>query len=406
MRPRFLATHLARFGWQPIVVTVAERHYEESGDAASLALLPPGLHVERVAAWPAAICRPLGFGDVSLRAQYALRRRVAEIVAREKIDLIFCTVLPGYTMLVGAWAKQKFGIPFVLDYQDPWVTEAGARQPCFSKAGLAHGLAVRLEPSAVQCADALTAVSPDTLQPLRKRDLLPDGLAVETIPIGADAADHEVAVRAGRSWIKREANEFVLVYTGTIIESMMPTVKTFFRAVRQLLDAKPQRPPRIHFIGTSAQPAGRDAHGLERIARELGVGEIFRLEPRRIGYLDTLRTMQDAEVLLLFGSNAAHYTASKIFPCWLAGKPVLALFHAASTINQLAHELGGVRILNYDAQNGPEQQLDNLVSALRELSACGLGALPPRNEAAFAPYSARNAAQRYARLFDRVTHRS
>src|SRR4051812_13364448 len=67
MRPRFLATHLSGFGWQPIVVSVDSAHYEESNDETSLSLLPPGLRVERVAAWPSAICRPLGFGDVALR---------------------------------------------------------------------------------------------------------------------------------------------------------------------------------------------------------------------------------------------------------------------------------------------------------------------------------------------------
>ena len=39
-RVRLMAGHLAEFGWEPIVVTVHPRHYEEPGDAASLALLP------------------------------------------------------------------------------------------------------------------------------------------------------------------------------------------------------------------------------------------------------------------------------------------------------------------------------------------------------------------------------
>ena len=133
-----------------------------------------------------------------------------------------------------------------------------------------------------------------------------------------------------------------MAYTGTIDEGMLPSVRTLFRGVRALLDAKPARQPSLHFIGTSAQPGGRDPHGLERIAGESGVGEVFRLEPHRIGYLDALRTMQDADVLLLLGSHDAHYTASKIFPCWLSGKPIFALFHAASTVNHLARELGGV----------------------------------------------------------------
>jgi hypothetical protein len=419
-RTRLMAGSLREFAWEPVIVTVDPAQFEEQCDTASLALLPKDLRIERVGAMPAAICRPLGFGDVSLRAQWTMRRRVAEIIRREKVDLIFATVLPGYTSLVGAWAKRKFGLPFVLDYQDPWVSARDKGQPRFSKAGLAHWLAMRLEPGVVSCADALTAVSDDTLGTLRERGLILKGLPTETIPIGADAGDHAAAARAGQSWIQgvagsplpadgahgvtRPTEEFQLAYIGTIIESMLPSVRALFRAVRSLLDAKPARRPQIHFIGTSAQPEGRDAHGLERIAGELGVGEVFRLEPRRIGYLDALRSMQDADALLLLGSREAHYTASKIFPCWLSGKPVFALFHAASTVNELARELGGIRVVTYVATNGAESKVDEVAATLRELMESGLAALKRRDESAFEPYSARGVARKYAALFDRMVN--
>lgn len=399
---RLMTSRLREFGWQPVVVTVDPKHYEEANDDTSLALLRENLQVERVSAWPARICRPLGFGDVALRGQWAMRNRTRDLIAREKVDLIFATVLPGFTSLVGAWAKRKFCLPFVLDYQDPWVSEWGAQQPPFSKAGFAHRLATWFEPGAVACADTLTAVSDDTLQTLRERNLLTPGLPTETIPIGADAEDHAVAARTGRSWISRKDNEFVLAYTGTIIEGMLPSVRALFRAVRALLEANPKRQPRIHFIGTSAQSGGRDSLGLVDLADECGVGGVFRLEPRRIGYLDALRSMQEADVLLLLGSQAAHYTASKIFPCWLSGKPILALFHEASTVNGLAVELGGVRVVSYDANHGPELRVAAVTSALQDLLTQGLAAFPPRNEHAFEAYSARGVARKFASLFDRV----
>src|SRR5437016_2709186 len=79
-RARLLASHLSAFGWEPIVLTVDPRCYEEPNDSASLALLPKGLRVERVRALPARLCRLFGFGDVSLRAHWAMRRKVAELI--------------------------------------------------------------------------------------------------------------------------------------------------------------------------------------------------------------------------------------------------------------------------------------------------------------------------------------
>src|SRR5207244_11942726 len=115
------------------------------------------------------MCRLFGYGDVSLRAHWAMRRKVEELIRNEKIDLIFATVLPGYTSLIAAWAKRKFGLPFVLDYQDPWVSDWNREQSYLSKQGLAHWLASRLEPGAVAAADAVTTVSDETLQTFRCR---------------------------------------------------------------------------------------------------------------------------------------------------------------------------------------------------------------------------------------------
>jgi hypothetical protein len=114
--------------------------------------------------------------------------------------------------------------------------------------------------------------------------------------------------------------------------------------------------------------------------------------------------MQDADGLLLLGSRETHYTASKLFPCWLSGKPMFALFHTASTVNQLARELGGVRVVNYDAATDVETTIAVVATALRDMMEHGLAATPPRNESAFEPYSARGVARQYAGLFDRVVN--
>ncbi len=401
-RVRLMAGHLAEFGWEPIVVTVHPRHYEEPGDAASLALLPEGLRVERVGAWPARICRALGFGDIALRGQWTLRRRVGELITDGEVALVFATVLPGYTSLVGAWAKRKFNVPFVLDYQDPWVSDAGARQPRLSKAGLAHWLARKLEPGVVPRADALTAVSDETLATLRQRRLLRNGVPVEIIPIGAEASDHETARKKGRSWIEKTNGVLDLAYLGTITERMLPALNALFGAMARLALADSGFRLKLHLIGTSAQPDGRDSHRIMQWAASFSLSMSVRLEPRRIGYLDALRTMQLADLLLLLGSTDSHYTASKLFPCWLSGKPMFALFHEASTVCVLARELGGVRIVTYDGGHGPETRMPELAEALRQILFGGIALIPQRNAAAFEKYSSWGIARQYAGLFDRL----
>src|SRR3954470_15959763 len=171
-RARLLATGLAEFGWEPTVLTVDPVYYGRLCEPGLTELLPKELRIEHVDAVAPALSAAIGVSDPSLRAFRTMRRRMGELLAEKKVDLVFVTVLPGYAGLLGGWAKRRFGVPFVLDYQDPWVSDWGAAQPRFSKAGLAHWLAEKLEPRFAPLADAVTAVSNGTLDGLRKRGLL------------------------------------------------------------------------------------------------------------------------------------------------------------------------------------------------------------------------------------------
>lgn len=401
-RTRLMASHLDEFDWEPIVVCVDSAYYEEASDPASLALLPDRLRVERVSALPASLCRPLGFGDVSLRAQWNMRSEVAKLVRREKIDIIFATVLPGYAGLVGAWAKRKFELPFVLDYQDPWVSASRPRQSIFSKAGLSDWIATKVEPGAIAVADGLTAVSSETLDTLRQRKLIRPGIPIEIIPIGADENDHAIAEANGKSHIIKEDGVFDFAYLGTLTERMLPALKTVLIAMQQAGRKGSLRRLRLHLIGTSARPDGQDELGIASMARTIAVDGLIKIEPRRVPYLDALRTMQDADGLLLIGSTDSHYTASKLFPCWLSHKPILALVHAKSTVNQLGRELGGLYTVNYDDTAGANARIGETTLAVWQITESGAAACRPRNERAFELYSAAGVAKRYAALFDKV----
>ena len=403
LRLRLLASGLGEFGWQPIVLTVKPEAYEGALDGTSELLLPAGVRVERVGAWPPGWCRRIGLGEIAVRAQWAMRARAGELGRQGEVNMVLASVLPGYSALVGAWTKRRWGIPFVLDYQDPWVPLIRSPRRLGSKAWWAEWLARRLEPGAVRQADALTAVSAQTLDSLRQRALLPAAKPVEIVPIGAEARDHEIARDHGQAWLSAPPGEVAFAYVGTLTEKMLPAARTAMRAIGALAESQPGRRFTLHFVGTSAQVDGVDRHGLRQMAAHLGVERLVHVLPRRVPYLDALRTMQTAQVLLLLGSTDPHYTASKIFPCWLAGKPICGLFHSASTIHSLARELGGAGVVGYDERDGPETKTAELAELFKAVAGQGLAALPPRQIANFEPYSAASVARRYAGLFDRLT---
>ncbi len=65
-RSRLFANHLPNFGWQPIILSVHEKYYEEKPDWNLFKLLPHSLKVQKVKALP--LTKPRMIGDIGLRA--------------------------------------------------------------------------------------------------------------------------------------------------------------------------------------------------------------------------------------------------------------------------------------------------------------------------------------------------
>src|SRR5882724_11401070 len=118
-RTRLFAQHLPSFEWQPTILTIKEKYYEEPLDLNLLRLLPEDLHIEKVRAFP--VTRPRLVGDLSLRAFFQLYRKAKEIIKKESIDFLYIPIPPFYSALLGRWLHASTGIRYGIDYIDPWV---------------------------------------------------------------------------------------------------------------------------------------------------------------------------------------------------------------------------------------------------------------------------------------------
>jgi hypothetical protein len=160
-RARLLAKHLPAAGWETTVVTVDPRDYEGAIDPELLQLVPSDLELIRVRALPARATRPMGIGDLGLRAYAGLHFACRRQLVRRHYDALLITIYPTYPALIGRRLKEEFGIPFVLDYQDPWVGAWGATVGAGPngtpdwKSRATRRVAGWLEPRVVAAADAL-----------------------------------------------------------------------------------------------------------------------------------------------------------------------------------------------------------------------------------------------------------
>jgi hypothetical protein len=412
-RVRLLAPHLADAGWAPTVVTVESSAYEGRLDRDLEALVPTSVRVVRAPAWPAAATRRFGLGDLGLRAFTGLRHTCRTLMTRERYDALFITVYPVYPALLGPGLKSEFGVPFVLDYQDPWVGAWGQSvgggpggAPDW-KSRASRRVGTWLEPKAVRAADAITAVSQGTIDGIVERIPEAGRLPHGVIPLGFEPDDFEsLRARPPMAMPVDPADGLVhLCYVGTLLPTGVDTLRLLLRALdRARRDDSAAQRLRLHFFGTSNQ-SDSDAYRVLPVARECGVADAVTEMPGRLDYLDALSVLTHASGILLLGSSERHYTASKLYPALLARRPILALFHEASSVVAILRAAASepsVRVVAYGDGPTPEARVEEVARHLRALAASC--AYEPADVAIerVADVSARHLARQLAAIFDRV----
>lgn len=404
-RARHLAKHLPTFGWKPIVVRVHEAHYTEVLDPALASLVPADIRQIRTSALPARLLRKIGIGDVGLRGYAAMAATLRELAGQERLDAVLITGSPFYPMLMAGMVARRLGLPVILDFQDPWVSREGALRPRWSKGRMAHRLAVALEPRAVRHARFITSVSERQNEAMAQRYPWLDLSRMAAIPIGGDPADFE-ALRANppqNPQVRLDPGRINLSYVGTFLPRAGPLVGSLFAGLRLLRERQPALAQRIrlNFVGTSNQPSGEGSHRVTPLAAAERVADLVRETPQRVPFLEALGLLANSHGLLMIGSDEPHYTASKIYPNLMAGRPFISLFHAASSAHDILRAAGGGRAFAFSEPDELSSLVPALATALEDLATRpeSFGSADP---AVYEPYTARNVAGRFAAVFERA----
>ena len=408
-RVRFFARHLPEFGWEPIILTVDPKHYEATVDPENEQLLSPSLEVIRTSAFGTRWTRKFGVGDIGMRSLWQHWRAIKRICRERKIDLIFIPVPPYLPMVLGRLAHARFGIPYVIDYIDPWVTEYYWRRPKAQrppKWRASYWLSRALEPFALKRVSHITGVSKGTTDGvINSYSWLAPEHATE-IPYGAEMGDFEYLRQHPRPNSIFDPNDGLLhmSYVGACIPGMHAAVRAVFQAVRAGLDRAPEtfQRLRLHFVGTSYAANGHAPRSVVALAREAGIESLVDEHPSRIPYLTSLQVMIDSQALLLIGSDEPHYTASKIFPYVLAERPLLAICHEASSAVSILREVRSASLVTFTREARPADRVENVLRRLAEIISEGVDQTGT-DWPAFESYTTRAMSERLAAVFGQAT---
>lgn len=408
LRLRFFVSHLREFGWEPTVITTDPRHYNGSLDPEIERLLPEGLRVIRTPALPRSLTRLIGLGDLGARSMGYHWRVLRDLCRGGEVDLVFIPVPAYMPMVLGRLAHDRFGIPYVIDYIDPWGSDYYWTVPRWQRPPkwlAAYATARLLEKYALRHVAHIVGVSRGTTESVRRRYPWLGEADTTEIPYGGEPGDWEYIRRHPRCNQVFDPADGGLHFcsVGAYTEAMRPVLTAFFAGLRKARAEDPELARlRLHFVGTSYS-TGRPC--VAPIAREEGVDDLVEEHPQRVPYLDALQLLADADALLVIGSAEPHYTASKIFPYILARKPLLTIFHRDSSVIDIVESAQAGSVVSFSAEDPLPGKVGEVARRLRELAALAPGYEPRTRWQALEAFTTRAMTARLACVFDKVLAR-
>lgn len=402
-RARHLVKALPAHGWEPTVIAVDPAFQLEALDQELRGLVPVGARIIETGAIPARWTALFGLrGEIGLRGFFHLRASIAREIAAQRPGVVLITGSPFYPMLLAGWIKRRFGVPVILDFQDPWASKEGAARRRWTKAWLAHRLAVALEPRALRAAAWVTSVSDRQNADLAARYTWLDGARMSAVPIGGDpddaAALRATAPQGDAGCEPGGTRDFS--YVGTALPRAAPLLAILFEGLAMLRQSAPDLAAqiRLRFVGTSNQPGESSDYRVRELAEAAGVADLVSEAPGRVPFLDALRILAGTHAVLMIGSDEPHYTASKIYPGLMSGRPFLSIFHSESSAHQILSAAGGGAALAYEGEDQRER-LIALVSAELARLATDPASFGRADPAAYADFTAHAIAGQFSRIF-------
>ena len=352
-RVRMNVGHYRAHGWEPVVLAVAPEFAGRLQDSRLARTLPADVPIHRTGAVPHGLATRLGLSALGIRAYWHLALAGDKLLRnaicdKRPFDLAFISTTAFPAMVLGSRWKRRFGLPFVLDFQDPWAT-ASATSVEHRRRGLKHGimrgLHAFLEARTVPEASGLMVVSGAYIEALCRHYPMARSIPAEVIPFGYSVSDHACARENGTPWPKLAGKPSSNVPTGLFAGRLG---KPFARSLQTLLDLAALAPSgtvleRMHlfFLGTGYQAYGNPEEVVS-FTKATSMASRIVERPDRLPFLDAIRSLDEADLLIILGSEDLAYQPSKLHQYLVMNKPILIVAPAGSPLMEQTNGLASV----------------------------------------------------------------
>jgi hypothetical protein len=354
-RVRVALPYFVAAGWNITVLTVADPTPTAPVEPELLMTLPLEISIRRVHCLSRRWTGLLGINNVAWRSLPFLFVAGCRLLAGRRYDAVYFSTTMVLVLPFGRVWRWRYGVPYVIDLQDPWVSDyyerPGAPPPPGGwKYRLARLIARTLEGWTMRRASHLIAVSAAYITALRDRYPLFKNVPATELPFGAPEPD--------LAWLRATlahrgsllpAGGCRLAFAGAIGPGQIGSVEHLFAALALLRQAR--HTLSIHFYGTTYDPAARPV--LNELVARHGLQEVVFETPGRLPYFSALQLTLEADANLLFGSTDLAFTPSKMIGVLAAGRPLLAIAPVESTMLARLQSLGETGVAHFGSSLDP-----------------------------------------------------
>ncbi len=403
--------YFRKMGWEPVVIAVdPEFAGAYSRDEHLLHTIPDDVEVHRVKAFREKYTRRFGLGSLGMRSAWQIYRMGCRLMRKRRFDLVYFSTTAFHVMALGPLWKKKFGVPFILDIQDPWRNDFYLSKPPKErppKFFISYRIDKYLEAYTVPRADGIISVSKAYCDTFLSRYPVLQPEQCRVIPFGAAMADLDYLRNSApaQTRIRLNADEINVVYAGRGGYDLRFALEVIFGALAEGLKSRPDLYGKLRcwFAGTSYAAPGTGKQTIVPVAEQYGVSERVTELTDRLPYFETLQLLESADVLLVPGSTDTAYTASKIYPYVMLRKPLLAVFYQGSSVVPFLRDNGFGYVLPFDhAQHRPADYVPAFLEAWTAVLEKGQD-LPDMNR--FRHYTAEERTREQVAFFETVLQR-
>ncbi len=278
--------------------------------------------------------------DARIGWKFTAKKTIKKIFREEKIDAVYSSSPPYTPALIGKYVKEKYKIPWIVSFRDPWTGYKGTPKRWL----LPEIVEKNMEKSVFEQSDAVEVAWDGIIDDAIKKYPTLNRDKFHIIYNGFDTADMPPTATEKNS-------KFTVTYTGTLYTIQDPEI--LFDAVYELINENKINADKIRF-----RFIGRIADEIAEKINQSPLKNVIEM-PGYMPHKEVMKELSKTDATLLIGVNSKEKYVNvpgKTFEYIGLEKPIFLIAPPKSKLSEIVGETGLGKAIDHNDKSGMKVQ--------------------------------------------------